>query len=147
MTDQKCMDCPEQTLSNERAVAVLEAAGLRPTAQRVILTCLLFCKGMHRHITAEELYERSIVAGSKVSLATVYNALHSFTKAGIIRQIATESTKVYFDTNPEEHYHFYDESTGELINIDENLLKGLKLPPLPEGTTLCGIDLLVRIRS
>ncbi|PHS27324.1 MAG: hypothetical protein COA84_04535 [Robiginitomaculum sp.] len=141
------MDCPEQTLSNERAVAVLVAAGLRPTAQRVILTCLLFCKGTYRHTTAEELYARSIKAGCKVSLATVYNTLHSFTKAGIIRQIATDSTKVYFDTNPEEHYHFYDESTGELINIHDDLLKDLKLPPLPKGAILCSVDLLVRIRS
>lgn len=147
MVDQKCMTCDIRTISNERAIATLEKAGLRATAPRVILTCLLFCDEKHNHITAEELYEQSIEANCRVSLATVYNTLRAFTAAGILRQVNTDCSRVYFDTNPIEHHHFYDEKTGKLINIGENLLQGLKLPPLPEGTQLKGVDLLVRISS
>ncbi|MDQ7019318.1 MAG: Fur family transcriptional regulator [Robiginitomaculum sp.] len=147
MADQKCTTCATRTLSNERAIAMLENAGLRATAPRVILTCLLFCDEKHTHITAEELYEQSIEADCRVSLATVYNTLRAFTAAGILRQVNTDCSRVYFDTDPNEHHHFYDEKTGKLINIGENLLKDMKLPPLPDGTTLKGVDLLVRISS
>ncbi|MGN6536012.1 MAG: Fur family transcriptional regulator, partial [Mesorhizobium sp.] len=59
-------------------------AGLRPTRQRVALAELLFAKG-DRHLSAEELHEEAQVAGVPVSLATVYNALHQFTQAGLLR--------------------------------------------------------------
>jgi len=147
MADQKCMTCDIRTISNERAIATLEKAGLRATAPRVILTCLLFCDDKHQHITAEELYEQTIEANCRVSLATVYNTLRAFTSAGILRQVNTDCSRVYFDTDPEEHHHFFDEKTGKLINIGENLLENLKLPPLPDGTKLKGVDLLVRISS
>ena len=147
MADQKCMTCATRTVSNERAIAMLEKAGLRATAPRVILTCLLFCDESHNHITAEELYEQSIEADCRVSLATVYNTLRAFTAAGILRQVNTDCSRVYFDTDPAEHYHFYDERTGKLINIGDNLLQDIKLPPLPEGAQLKGVDLLVRIRT
>ena len=59
-------------------------AGLRPTRQRIALASLLFAKG-DRHVSAEELHEEALNADVPVSLATVYNALHQFTEAGMLR--------------------------------------------------------------
>ena len=76
----------------------LRRVGLRPTRQRISLGWLLFAKG-DRHITAEMLYEESMRARVPVSLATVYNTLHQFTEAGLLRQLAVDGSKSYFDTN------------------------------------------------
>ena len=76
----------------------LKAAGLRPTRQRLHLGELLFSKG-DRHVTAELLHEEAVYSGERVSLATVYNTLHQFCAAGLLRELAIEGSKAYFDTN------------------------------------------------
>jgi hypothetical protein len=63
---------------------LLKSAGLRPTRQRVALGGLLFT-GQDRHVSAEALHEEAQIAGCDVSLATVYNTLHQFTQAGLLR--------------------------------------------------------------
>src|SRR5215469_16684660 len=67
----------------------LRAAGLRPTRQRLLLADLLFRQG-NRHLTAELLHQETKEAGYRVSLATVYNTLHQFTSAGLLRQVVVE---------------------------------------------------------
>ncbi|TIV76070.1 MAG: transcriptional repressor, partial [Mesorhizobium sp.] len=92
-------------------------AGLRPTRQRIALADLLFAKG-DRHLSAEELHEEAIAAGVPVSLATVYNALHQFTEAGLLRILAVEGSKTYFDTNTSDHHHFYVEGENRIFDIE-----------------------------
>lgn len=121
----------------------LSAAGMRPTRQRIALGGLLFGSG-DRHLTAEELHAEAERAGVRVSLATVYNTLHQFTAAGLLREVAIEGAKTYFDTNTSDHYHFYVESNGELIDIDEQLSIG-ELPELPPGKRVSRVDVLIRL--
>ena len=78
--------------------SMLRDVGLRPTRQRMALGWILFGKG-DRHITAEMLYEEATKAKVPVSLATVYNTLHQFTDVGLLRQVAVDGSKTYFDTN------------------------------------------------
>ena len=89
----------------------LRTAGLRPTRQRVELAGLLF-KGRDRHVTAESLHDEVASAGMKVSLATVYNTLHQFTEAGLLRQVVVDAARGYFDTNTGDHQHFFLEEEG-----------------------------------
>ena len=96
----------------------LKEAGLRPTRQRVALGNILFGRG-HRHVSAEGLHEEAVAARVPVSLATVYNALHQFTEVGLLREIAVDGTKTYFDTNTDNHHHFFDESSGAVSDIPE----------------------------
>lgn len=104
------MTSPAASLSlSER----LRAAGLRPTRQRVALARLLFEAG-DRHVTAELLHEEAQDRNVPVSLATVYNTLHQFTEAGLLREVAVEGAKTYFDTNTSNHYHFFCEHSGRL---------------------------------
>jgi Fur family iron response transcriptional regulator len=125
--------------------ARLIAAGLRPTRQRVALGELLFGRG-DRHVTAERLFEEATAARLSVSLATVYNTLHQFTAAGILREIAVDGARVYFDTNTSEHHHFLLEDDGELYDIPGCAMAGLDLPEPPEGLKVARIDVVVRLR-
>ena len=96
--------------------AKLREVGLRPTRQRMALGWLLFGKG-DRHVTAELLYEEAHNAKVPVSLATIYNTLHQFTQAGLLRQVAVDGSKTYFDTNVTEHHHFFIEGDNALVDI------------------------------
>ena len=123
----------------------LKAAGLRPTRQRRLLARLLFERG-DRHITAELLHQEAEEAGHPVSLATVYNALHQFTQAGLLQQVIVDPSHTYFDTNTDPHQHFYDEQQRLLTDISAAIsVSGLPLPP--KGSKITKVDVVVRIRS
>ncbi|MEM9104030.1 MAG: iron response transcriptional regulator IrrA [Pseudomonadota bacterium] len=123
----------------------LRSVGLRPTRQRIALAGLLFAKG-DRHLTAEELHEEAVSAGFPVSLATVYNTLHQFTDAGMLRVLAIESSKTYFDTNTSDHQHFFVEGDNEVMDIPDGSLMIDGLPQVPEGMEIAHIDVIVRLR-
>ncbi len=132
--------------SEQEVVNRLREAGLRPTRQRIALAMLLFGKG-HRHVTAEELHREAVDADLSVSLATVYNTLNQFTRAGLLREVIADGTKAFYDTNVSDHYHFYSEKDGRLIDIPGDQLTISKLPPLPEGAKVASIDVIVRLRE
>ena len=123
----------------------LRAAGLRPTRQRVALARLLF-DGCDRHVTAELLHEEAQSRKVPVSLATVYNTLHQFTEAGLLRQLAVDGAKSYFDTNPSEHHHFFLEDEGELVDMPSAGISVTELPEPPVGMEVAGIEVIVRLR-
>ncbi|HRK23689.1 MAG TPA: Fur family transcriptional regulator [Beijerinckiaceae bacterium] len=132
--------CPVHDLKG-----MLRTAGLRPTRQRVALGWLLFGKG-DRHVTAESLHEEAQKARVPVSLATVYNTLHQFTGAGFLREVAVEGAKAYFDTNTGNHFHFYVEGEGRLIDIANADIEMRQLPEPPAGMEIAGIDVVLRLR-
>ncbi|HYB55050.1 MAG TPA: Fur family transcriptional regulator [Alphaproteobacteria bacterium] len=123
----------------------LRGAGLRPTRQRLALARLLFDKGA-RHVSAEQLHAEAVAASIPVSLATVYNSLHQFTAAGLLREVVVEAGRSYFDTNTSEHHHFYHEDSGSLQDIAGSELGVSDLPTPPSGTTVSRIDVIVRLR-
>ena len=120
-------------------------AGLRPTRQRIALAELLFAKG-DRHISAEQLHEEALGAGVAVSLATVYNALHQFTDAGLLRIVAVEGVRTYFDTNTSDHHHFYIEEDNQVVDIEGGPVSVVNLPEPPEGMEIANVDIIVRLR-
>jgi Fur family transcriptional regulator, iron response regulator len=123
----------------------LRKIGLRPTRTRVALGNLLFAKG-DRHISAEMLFEEASKAKIPVSLATVYNTLHQFTDAGLLRQIAIDSSKLYFDTNNTEHHHYYLEDRHELVDIPPTEVAVGSVPVPPAGYEIVRVDVVVRLR-
>ena len=124
----------------------LRGAGLRPTRQRVALGWLLFAKG-DRHATAERLYEEATLSRVPVSLATVYNTLHQFTQAGLLREIAVDGAKTYFDTNLSTHHHFLVEETNALFDIPGAQVEVGRLPEPPPGMVIDRVDVVVRLRK
>jgi len=120
-------------------------AGLRPTRQRIALADLLFAKG-DRHLSAEELHEEASDAGVAVSLATVYNTLHQFTDAGLLRILAVEGSRTYFDTNTSDHHHFFIEGENRVMDIETGPVSVTNLPEPPEGMEIANVDIIVRLR-
>ena len=124
----------------------LKESGLRPTRQRVALA---------RAAAGDRPAPRdgrgavpgSAAAGIPVSLATVYNTLHQFTAAGLMTEVVVGSGQSYFDTNPTSHYHYFDKSTGEIIDVPEDAIAFLRLPEPPPGKVIDRIDVVVRIRD
>jgi len=123
----------------------LRAVGLRPTRQRVALGWILFAKG-ERHVTAEMLYEEATRAKVPVSLATVYNTLHQFTDFGLLRQVAVDASKTFFDTNNSVHHHFFIEDKNDLLDVPTSDLLVGKTPTPPDGYEIARIDVVVRLR-
>ena len=122
----------------------LRGVGLRPTRQRLALGKLLF-DGQDRHVTAEKLHAEALAANIRVSLATVYNTLHQFTDAGMLREITVDAACSYFDTNTSEHHHFYHEASGRLEDIAGHHVAVMDLPDPPCGTAVKRVDVVVRL--
>lgn len=127
-------------------VTKLRAAGLRPTRQRIALGKLLFAGG-DRHVTAEGLHLEAGKAGARLSLATVYNALHQFTAAQLLRQVVVDGEKTYFDTNTGDHHHFYVEDQGLLMDIPGEAVRIDGLPRAPAGTEIERVEVVVRLKA
>ncbi len=128
-----------------QATACLRHAGLRPTRQRVELAALLF-NDCDRHVTAESLHDEITKAGVKVSLATVYNTLHQFTEAGLLRQVIVDAARSYFDTNTGDHQHFFLEREGLLIDIPGETIAVAGVPTPPPGLAVDRVDVVVRVK-
>ncbi len=124
--------------------ARLRSAGLRPTRQRLALAQLLF-KEKDRHVTAEALHGEAVAVGESVSLATVYNTLHQFTEARLLRQVVVDGARTYFDTNTGDHHHFYREEDGLLIDIQGGAIEVEGVPEPPKGSHVERIDVIIRL--
>lgn len=135
-------------MSNDRpysqVIELLRRADLRPTRQRLALARLLFENG-HRHVTAEKLHEEAAGGNVQVSLATVYNTLHQFTDAGLLREIVVDAGRSYFDTNTHEHHHFFFEQSGRLEDIPASEVVVAEVPCAPQGTQIRRVDVIVRL--
>ncbi|MBD8877603.1 transcriptional repressor [Roseibium polysiphoniae] len=125
---------------------MLRSAGLRPTRQRVSLAEILYSKG-DRHISAELLHEEAVDADVPVSLATVYNTLHQFTEAGLLREVAIDGNKTYFDTNVSDHHHFFIEGENKVIDIPGEGVGIGRIPQAPDGMEVVRVDVIVRVRQ
>ncbi|MEM1047069.1 MAG: iron response transcriptional regulator IrrA, partial [Pseudomonadota bacterium] len=130
---------------NEEIASKLRDHGLRPTRQRTSLAELLFAKG-DRHVSAEILHEEAVSADVPVSLATVYNTLHQFTEAGLLREVVVDGAKTYFDTNVTDHHHYFIEGENAVIDIPADNISFSGLPIPPEGMEITRVDVIVRVR-
>ena len=97
-------------------------------------------------MTAEQLYGEAERSGAAVSLATVYNTLNQFTRAGLLRQVVIDPQSTYFDTNTGDHQHFFVEEDGVLIDIPGEAVAVSGVPAPPKGTRLDRVDVVVRVR-
>jgi Fur family iron response transcriptional regulator len=127
-----------------QARAILERHGVRPTAQRLRIAEILLAEP--RHLTAEQILATLRQAPGRVSKATVYNTLKLFADEGLVRPIHADPERCVYDSCMEPHYHFQDMDTGEMLDIRPDQLSFAKLPPLPPGTELAGVEVMIRVR-
>jgi Fur family transcriptional regulator, iron response regulator len=136
---------PIETRRNADAAARLRGVGLRPTRQRLALTRLIF-QADDRHLTAETLHNEALSSRVRVSLATVYNTLHQFVDAGLLREVVVEAGRSYFDTNVGAHHHFYCLDSGRLQDIPADGITLGQLPEPPVDSRIERVDVVVRVR-
>ena len=124
----------------------LRSSGLRPTKQRVQIAEFLFEREKTFHFSVEDL-DHLINKNSKekISLATFYNTVHAFKKAGHLKEILTNNNKSYFDTHTGSHHHFFDKKNNELIDIDSSLVELKVIPKAPKGKSIKDIDVVINI--
>ncbi len=124
----------------------LKIANVRPTQHRVWLGRLLWADGCDRHVTAESLFQQALKQGMKLSLATVYNTLHQFKDAGLLREVPVGASRSYFDTNLHPHAHVYCEETGHLCDVELDKAVLEKLIALPADRQIACVDVIVRLQ-
>ena len=135
-------------LNNSQYIEKLRNSGLRPTKQRVKICEVLFNTDKTFHFTISELVTRiSKVSDDKISLATVYNTVHSFKKKGYLKEIPINSDQSYFDTNTSHHHHFYDESQKNLIDIDDADVEPVKIYTKIPGKKIKSVEVLVKVED
>jgi len=146
MSIEKSQECRggAESRSDLDMVARLRASGLRPTRQRIALGELLFARG-DRHLTAETLQEEAQHANVQVSLATVYNTLHQFTEAGLLREVSVDGARTYFDTNVSDHHHYFVEGENRLIDVAGQIRIG-EIPTPPKDMEVTSVEVVVRVR-
>ena len=130
----------------KKNLATLQKYGLKNTKQRAIISDILF-SGRDMHFCAEDLKKIIAKKGLKMSLATIYNNLQHFVKAGLLRKTIVDSDKSYYDNNLENHYHMYDESEGKLIDIPNASISFSKLPELPKNKVIKNISVIIKIEK
>ena len=126
----------------------LRSSGLRPTKQRLTICKILFDRKDTFHFTIDKLKKKiEKSTKSKISLATVYNTVHAFKNNGYLTEISLQGNKTFFDTNSKSHHHFYDQDTGDLVDIKNEDIILSKLPLTPKGKKIKEIEVTVSIAN
>jgi len=132
--------------NNSIFIEKLRSSGLRPTRQRLKICKLLFDRKSTFHFTINDLSNSlSKITSEKISLATIYNTIHSFKEKGYLKEISINSDKTYFDTNISNHHHFFDESSKELIDLNDEDLGKIKIKKKLRGKKVKSIEVLVKV--
>ena len=134
--------------NNSIFIEKLRTSGLRPTKQRLEICKFLFDRKKTFHFTISDLFKilkKETI--NKISLATIYNTVHSFKKKGYLKEISIDTEKTYFDTNTSNHHHFLDISTNELIDLKEDDVDNIKIKKNLPGKKIRSIEVLVKIEN
>jgi len=132
-------------LSRVEVIDLMRKNGVNPTQQRVEIAQALFAEP--QHVSADQVLGLVNKQRSVVSKATVYNTLGLFARNGLVREVIVDPAKVFYDPTTVSHHHFYNADTGELLDVESDSLLMGELPPLPSGTEVDGIDIVIRIRN
>lgn len=135
-------ETPSATLPDVHALLVRH--GIAPTAQRELIAGLLFER--HQHLTAEQVIAALQMRDGHVSKATVYNTLNLFAEKGLIRPLNLDPARCSFDSNIAPHFHVHAVDTGELIDVAPEAIEFARLPELPPGTELLGVEVVLKVR-
>ena len=134
--------------NNTDFIGKLRSSGLRPTQQRLEICKLLFDRKKTFHFTISDLSKiLKKQTNKKISLATIYNTVHSFKKKGYLKEISVDREKSYFDTNTSNHHHFLDTVTNELIDLKEGDVENIKVKKSLPGKKIKSVELLVKIEN
>ena len=134
--------------NNSIFIEKLRSSGLRPTKQRIKICKLLFDRKKTFHFTICDLSKiLKKETSENISLATIYNTVHSFKEKGYLKEISVNKEKSYFDTNTSDHHHFLDINTNELIDLKKEHVEKIRIKKNLSGKKINSIELLVKIEN
>ena len=134
--------------NNSIFIEKLRSSGLRPTKQRIRICKYLFDRKKTFHFTISNLFKIfQKETSEKISLATIYNTVHSFKKKGYLKEISVNQNKSYFDTNTSDHHHFLDTNTNELIDLKKEHVYKIRIKKNLPGKKINSIEVLVKIEN
>ena len=134
--------------NNTVFIEKLRSSGLRPTKQRLEICKLLFDRKKTFHFTINDLSKIfKNETNEKISLATIYNTVHSFKKKGYLKEISVNKEKSYFDTNTSDHHHFLDINTNELIDLKNEHVDKIRIKKNLPGKKINSIEVLVKVEN
>jgi len=134
--------------NNSVFIEKLRTSGLRPTKQRIQICKVLFDQETTFHFTIQDLSKLLVSKfNKKISLATVYNTVHAFKKKGYLKEISINSDKSYYDTNVTNHHHFFNETTNQLIDLNDNDVGKVKIKKSIPGKKITSVEVLVKIAN
>jgi Fur family peroxide stress response transcriptional regulator len=129
---------------NEDLAQRLATSGLRLTRQRQQVFEVVV--ESHDHPTAEQIFDRAKKANPEISFATVYNCLSVLVECGLVRQVILDRAPVRFCPNMREHWHFFCENCGEVLDIDVPKDVAFHAGKLPQAFTVNHVDVALRGR-
>jgi len=133
--------------NNDIFIQKLRSSGLRPTKQRIEICKFLFDRHKTFHFTINGLSNFFKNKSKKISLATIYNTIHAFKNKGYLKEISINTDKSYYDTNVTNHHHFFNESTNELIDLDDNDVGKIKINKSIPGKKIKSVEVLIKIAN
>jgi Fur family iron response transcriptional regulator len=132
-------------VSREEVAELLQRFGVTPTNQRLDVGQVILSRP--QHLSADQIISAVQCSGSRVSKATVYNTLNLFCERGLLRTVNVDPTRQFYDPTTSNHHHFYNEDTGELVDIPPEAVEFKRVPDLPAGTQASGVEVVMRIRN
>ena len=134
--------------NNTVFIEKLRSSGLRPTKQRLEICKLLFDRKKTFHFTINDLSKiLRDKTNKKISLATIYNTIHSFKNKGYLKEISINRDKSYFDTNTSDHHHFLDINNNQLIDLKNEDVDKIRIKKNIPGKKITSIEVLVKIEN
>lgn len=132
-------------LDRTQVLNTLRQHHITPTQQRVEIASLLLMQ--HQHLSADDILAQLNQRHPVVSKATVYNTLNLFVEKGLVQQVIVDPNKIFYDSNTNKHYHFYNMDSGCLLDIEDKQVTLTHFPNLPKETEAVGVDIVIRIRN
>jgi len=124
---------------------VLRHHAIRPTRQRLSIAAVLLARP--QHLSADQVLAAVRHQGERVAKATVYNTLGLFARQGLVREVFVDTSRVFYDSTVRPHHHIYNVDSGALVDLEQEGLELGDLPPLPTGTVVDGVDIIIRVRD
>ena len=133
--------------NNDLFIQKLRSSGLRPTKQRIEICKFLFDRHKTFHFTINSLSNFFKNKSKKISLATIYNTIHAFKNKGYLKEISINTDKSYYDTNVTNHHHFFNETTKQLIDLNDNYVGKIKINKSIPGKKIKSVEVLIKIAN
>jgi len=132
-------------MNSDQMANLMRDHDIKPTRQRLSIAVALLSRP--QHLSADQVLAAVRGRGEQVSKATIYNTLGLFTRNGLLREVCVDNSKIFYDSTIRPHHHIYNIETGVLQDLDSDCVTLDKLPRLPAGTVVDGVEIIIKVRA